>query len=220
MLDAVLHPEPPPLTDVRAELPVALTQVVEKALQDARAVVAAYDVDDDEALRLTEHPATPFGLIWRPTWAAVASRWDLEQEIETVPLSNLQGFLKAGRLAATGHFFATRGCFEKAIENYREAAATAVFREGEGLGTGAPATAIISLAALLSLKDSEGALAEMERALALQPASPRGHYFSGWFALWLGGDIAKAEQHLERLAKLKWQRPPADPLARCITTRF
>ena len=113
------------------------------------------------------------------------------------------------RLAGTGNFFATRGRFEKAIENYREAAATAVFREGEGLGTGVPATALISLAELLSLRDSEGALAEMERALALQPASPRGHYFSGWFALRLGGDIAKAEQHLERLGQMAATSHPA-----------
>ena len=122
--------------------------------------------------------------------------------METVPLGILQGYPKAGWLVGTGNFFVARGRFERAVVSYRKVAATAVFKEGEGMSTGVPATALISLAELLSLKDSEGALAEMERALALQPASPRGHYFSGWFALRQGGDIAKAEQHLERLGQM------------------
>ena len=172
-------------------------------MQDARAVLAWLEGNADEALRRTqESGGSVFGPSWRPGWAALASRWDLEEEIETVPIGGIQGFWRAGRLAGTGNFFATRGRFEKAIENYREAAATAVFQVGEGLSTGVPATALISLAELLSLRDTAAALAEMERALALQPESPRGHYFAGWFALRLRGDVAKAEGHLDRLSRM------------------
>ncbi|MEE9229495.1 MAG: tetratricopeptide repeat protein, partial [Acidobacteriota bacterium] len=171
-----------------------------EVVREARSWIAALEGRHDEALRLLEGLAAPYVAVFRVRNAMLMSRWDLAREF--VSLDQSEGYFRTQLLRLQGVLHVYQGHFDQAVAAYREAGTAMGSRRDEGLVGGSAASALQSLSELLVLKGNrEAAQAEAERALAIQPESPRCLYFAGVFAL-RNGNFPAAGRYLEKVKQL------------------
>jgi tetratricopeptide (TPR) repeat protein len=173
---------------------------VPETVQSIPTILMALENRPEEALGLSASISGSFGTFFRGSMAMVNGRWDLAREI--VFRESGQGSVRARALRNRGHFHVYRGEFDRAVLAYRQAVDSMELRAGEGLEAGTPASVLQSLAELLDLKgDRHAARLEAERALGLQPESPRCLYYAGVFAL-KDGDPGGARAYLDRMEEV------------------
>jgi tetratricopeptide (TPR) repeat protein len=169
-------------------------------VSEIRAFLAALDGQPEEALRLSSPSTGVLSPLFYGEFAMLASDWKRARDIVSQEYG--EGWLRAWRLRNRAEFLAYRGEFDAALIAYREAALATGSEVREDLIAGVPASAHSSRAELLLLKgDVEGAKAETNRALALEPLSVRNLYFAGRLAA-RNDDTSLAESYLQTMNEI------------------
>ena len=165
-----------------------------------RADVAARENRPEEALRLIEGQTSLLSQLAKPGYAILASRWEVAERL--LSRQPPEGGSSQWRQNALGLLHAYRGRFDSAIEEHRLSASAAKSPNEDSLTGGAAAQALFSVAGLLAFKgDLRSARTEAERALSIQPNSPRWLAYAGALAV-RGGDLPSASQYLRRIEEI------------------
>lgn len=133
----------------------------------------------------------------------LAGRWQLAESQLDALEGTPQNWWRAWLLRIRGDLGVYRGRLIEAAAAYEQGGAAMDYEPHEGIVQGGhPASSLRALAQLRALSgDLRGAREAAERALSIQPESPRRLYFAGLFAL-RAGDEAAAEARLETIATL------------------
>jgi tetratricopeptide (TPR) repeat protein len=170
------------------------------AVQALRTMVAVLEGRSEEALAAGREFSWIQAPLFEAASAMLSGNWDLARRLTSrEPEEFAEGALRSWALRNRGDYHAYRGEFQLALRAYRQAAAVPAAQGHEGTRAGVPASALQAAAELLSLKgDLAGARSEAEKALALQPESPRGLYFAARYAI-ASGEVEAGQAHLARL---------------------